>query len=215
MRLRFVDMGDGVLVWKLPTFDVEERALREGLRRARGYRAPVLDLRDNGGGPIVNLVTLLNGLNRDSVFVATQRGRTGDRPLVARGAGESAFTGTLVVLVDSRSASASEMTARVVQLTGRGVVLGDRTAGAVMTSRMRGLSIGMERVVPYAVNVSESEVVMADGALLEGIGVTPDEIVLPSAAELAAGADPALAAALAKLGVTMDPAAAGALLRDR
>lgn len=215
MRLRFADMGDGVLVWKLPTFDVEERALREGLRRARGFRALVLDLRDNGGGPIDNLVTLLNGLNRDSVFVATLRGRSGDRPLVARGGGESAFTGTLVVLVDSRSASASEMTARVVQLTGRGVVLGDRTAGAVMTGRLRGLTMGMERVVPYAVNVSEAEVVMADGAWLEGIGVTPDEIILPSAAELAAGADPALAAALARVGVTMDPIAAGALLGDR
>ncbi len=215
MAPRFAQVGDGVLVWKLPTFDVEERALREGLRRARGSRALVLDLRGNGGGAVDNLLALLGGLSRDSVFVATERGRDGNRRRVARGAGDAAFTGPLVVLADSRSASASEVAARVVQLTGRGVVLGDRTAGAVMMGRMRGMSLGVERVVLYGINVAEADVRMADGARLEGTGVTPDETLLPGAAALAAGDDPVLAAALARLGVTLDPAAAGALFRDR
>jgi C-terminal processing protease CtpA/Prc len=215
MAPRFAEAGDGVLVWKLPTFDVEERAIREGLRRARGSRALVLDLRGNGGGPVDNLLTLVGGLSRDSVFVATERRRDGDRRLVARGAGDGAFTGPLVVLADSRSASASEVVARVVQLTGRGVVLGDRTSGAVMVGRMRGMSLGVERVVLYGINVSEGDVRMADGARLEGTGVAPDQTLLPGAAAMAAGEDPVLAAALARLGVTLAPAAAGALLRDQ
>jgi hypothetical protein len=43
----------------------------------------------------------------------------------------------------------------------------------------------------------------------------PDEVILPGASELAAREDPVLAVALERLGVSLDPAAAAALLRDR
>ncbi len=104
--------------------------------------------------------------------------------------------------------------ARVVQLAGRGVVLGDRTAGAVMRGRYHGLSTGAERVVMYGVNVTEADLVMSDGGRLEGVGVTPDEIILPGATEMAAGEDPVLAVALERLGVPMDAAGAGRLFPE-
>ncbi|HEV7589057.1 MAG TPA: S41 family peptidase, partial [Longimicrobium sp.] len=178
---------------------VDERALNDARRRLRGRAGLVLDLRGNGGGPVDKLLSVVGMLSRDSVVVGLQRERTRERPLVARGAGDGAFTGPVVVLVDSRSASASEVLARVVQLSKRGVVLGDRTAGAVMRAYQRSVAMGVERAVFYGVSVTDADLAMADGGRLEKVGVVPDERIVPTPAQMAAGDDPVLARALALL----------------
>lgn len=213
LRYWTADLGD-VVVWKMPTFDAELRTLRDALRRTRGKRALVLDMRGNAGGSVAVMTELLDGLSTEPLPVGMLRERGRETPLASRGNAD-AFTGELVVLVDSESASAAEVVARVVQLAGRGVVLGDRTAGAVMRGRMEMLTMGAELVVSYGVSVTDADLVMSDGGRLEGAGVTPDEIILPGAGEMAAGEDPVLSVALERLGISMDPAAAGALFRGR
>jgi len=52
---------------------------------------------------------------------------------------------------------------------------------------------------------------MTDGNSLEHRGVVPDELLLPSAADLAAGSDPQLARAFELLGLPITPAKAGQL----
>ena len=64
------------------------------------------------------------------VTIATRDGRRESKPEVAK-PDRHPFLGKLAVLVDSNSASAAEIFARVVQLEKRWLVVGDRTAGSL------------------------------------------------------------------------------------
>ena len=206
-----MEVGGDILVWKMPTFKLPIDELHDALKRLRGRKALVLDLRGNGGGYEKIMLELVGRLNRDDVPVGRTRERDKLTALVAKGSGNDAFVGNLFVLVDSRSASASEIFARSAQLTGRGKVLGDRTAGAVMRARTRSLKLGMETMTFYGVQVTEADLVMSDDGRLEHVGVVPDELILPSGSDLATKRDPALARALTLAGAPTDPAKAGAL----
>ncbi|HEU5239666.1 MAG TPA: S41 family peptidase, partial [Pyrinomonadaceae bacterium] len=121
------------------------------------------------------------------------------------------FSGQLIILVDGNSASASELFARVMQLEKRGTVLGDDTAGAVMTSRSYDHEIGVGRVLYFGTSVTISDVIMTDGKSLERVGVKPDELVIPIGADFAASRDPVLARAAEIAGVKLTPEKAGSL----
>jgi Periplasmic protease len=209
------EYGEEVLIWTLPTFAVGEQQIRDVFKRARRRKTLVLDLRGNAGGPVQSLLALVGQLSRDSVILGMQRERNKQTPLIAKGAGDNAFGGQLLVLVDSRSASASEVLARVVQLSRRGRVLGDRTAGAVMRGNYRPHELGTQTAIFYGVSVTDADLVMSDGGRLEGVGVLPDELILPTASDLAAGRDAVLARAVTLAGMPLDAAAAGSLLRHK
>jgi len=130
--------------------------------------------------------------------------------------GKQAFAGFLVVLVDSNSSSAAETFARVVQLEKRGLIIGDRTSGQVRESlRFRHNEFQAGSTPQYVVSVSVADLILADGKSLEGRGVTPDIMVLPTQRDLATGRDPVLAEALKLLGHPMDPEQAGKLVRAK
>jgi len=72
----------------------------------------------------------------------------------------------------------------------------------------------METKIFFGVQVTDADVVMSDGGRLERVGVRPDELLIPTSADLAAKRDPALARALTLAGVPTDAAKAGTLLRE-
>lgn len=214
-RDEFVTVGDSTLVWRMPTFVVDNDAIDNGIGRARRHRNMVLDLRGNGGGYTRALSRMVGRiLGRETTIGILHRRRDLDTMLAKPHS--DPFTGRLVVLVDSRSASASELFARMMQLEHRGTVVGDRTAGAVMQSRGYQHEAGDAAVTAfYYMSVTDADVIMSDGRSLEREGVTPDSLLLPSATDLAQRRDPVLAAALRMLGQNVDAARAGALLGPR
>jgi C-terminal processing protease CtpA/Prc len=199
------------VVWKLPTFMVDPDGVDSLAGEAlAGVESLILDLRGNGGGYVKTLERLVGRLFDRDVRIADLKGRKAWKPSTAKKHSRP-FGGKVVVLIDSRSASASELFARVMQLEKRGIVLGDRSAGAVMQSYGYQGQMGSDRLIFFGASVTNADVIMADGKSLEKTGVIPDEIILPTADDIAAQRDPVLARAAAVVGATLDPKQAGAL----
>jgi carboxyl-terminal processing protease len=213
----FRDVGGELFVWKMESFRIDDKALDEMMRRALPFKAMILDLRGNGGGYEKALLRLLGYFFDREVKLGDIKRRKEVKPLVAKPRGAGAyFAGRLVVLIDSNSGSAAELFARTVQLEKRATLLGDRSSGHVMRSRLYGESTfrGSWDFATYsffAVSVTDADIRMADGGSLEHVGVTPDELLLPTGADLLAGRDPVLSRAAAILGFKLDPQQAGAL----
>ena len=208
---RFKGFGNELLVWKMPQFDLTKDGVDEMVDRAKNHKALILDLRGNSGGAEETLLRLIGNFSDHDLTVGEIKRRKETKPLVAKTRGNSGFKGQLVILVDSDSGSASEVFARVMQMEKRGTVLGDRTAGKVMRSRLHVHQMGVDTVVMYAASVTDADIIMSDGKSLEHVGVTPDEISLPTGENLRARQDPVLSHAAALLGVKLDPVEAGKL----
>jgi len=203
-RHRYIEMDD-VFIWKIPQFDLTKAGVDDMVGKFRKRKALILDLRGNSGGYEETQLRLLGSFFENDVNVGDLITRKQTKPLIAKSIGNDAFKGQVIVLIDSDSASSSELLARVIQLEKRGTVIGDRSAGAVMQARHYSHTVGVETVTFYGVSVTSGDLTMTDGGRLEGAGVTPDEFVIPGQSDFAAGRDPVMARALALAGVNMSP----------
>lgn len=210
LRVRTVQSGSDLMVLRLPEFSGFSNSEIWGmLKKARDCKTLVIDLRDNPGGSVDTLSQIISHLFDHDVKIGDRVERKGTKPLIVKSNAHDQFAGKLIVLVDRDSASASELFARAVQIEKRGIVLGDHTAGAVMEAKDYDYTAGTDTVMFYGASITEANIVMTDGKSLEHIGVTPDEVVLPTAMDMATGRDPVLARAAAIAGVKLDPQEAG------
>ena len=206
---RAIEVSKDIVIWKMPQFDLTSDAVDERVDKIKKYKTLILDLRRNGGGLVETLQRLVGNLFDRDITIGNMKLRKESKPMLAKTRGDSGYKGQVFVLVDSESGSASEVLARVVQLEKRGTVLGDRTYGKVMRSRLYPHQIGLETVIFYGVSVTDADIIMGDGKSLEGTGVSPDEVLLPTAEDLRSQKDPVLARAVAIAGGTLDPVEAG------
>ncbi len=210
-RVRFVKLGSSVLIVQIPAFSMGNLGVEEIFARARGCKTLIVDLRGNPGGAVESLKSYLAELFDHEVHLGKWSARNKTSPITVKPDRKNAFTGDLIVLVDSRTASAGEIFARTIQLEQRGTILGDHTSGRTMESRRFPHVIGQNPAFFFGESVTVADTVMPDGKSLEHVGVQPDRVFLPTPADLAAGTDPVLAYAAGLAGVKMTPEEAAKL----
>jgi len=178
------------------------KEFRQALQKFRDAPGLIVDLRRNGGGDLAVLLPIAGYFFGKKTLFAKDSTRTG-KPLssyvglfklplqlyVGR-AGEQIYSGPVVILVDAHSASSSEVFAAGMQDTLRAKVIGSQSCGCV-------LGIAKPRVMKGGGVLEMSEVLWFSpkGRKLEGTGIIPDKIVVPSVADLQRRRDPVLAEA--------------------
>ncbi len=201
LKTSWMEFGPELMIVKFPAFIQSGAFIEEMQEKARQHKTLIIDLRGNGGGNEAVLKEWLSGVFENEVKIADRVKRGKAEPLIAKGSKHRAFTGKLIVLVDSHSASAAELFARVVQLEKRGTIVGDLSSGATMEAEI----FPHISAVIFATEITRANLIMKDGHSIEHIGVTPDEVILPTALDLANGRDPVLSRAAAMAGVTLTP----------
>jgi carboxyl-terminal processing protease len=161
----------------------------------------ILDLRGNPGGLLLEADATLSCFLPERQEWATRVSRNG-RPMtlsIMPGCGSltGPVTNDVALLVDGSSRSAAELTPAALQESGRALVIGEHTAGAVLISQDSPLPDGGR------LTLSRADYITAGGVRLEKRGVEPDIIVVRTLEERRAGLDPALDAAIAVL--ALDP----------
>jgi C-terminal peptidase prc len=131
-----------------------------------GGKGWIVDLRGNPGGNAIS-ETLGRFMNEGPILV--EHDRIGGRYEQATDGHLFRVQHGLVVLVDGDSASASEVFASAVQEHHRGVVMGQRSAGALNTSNVVKLPLG----AGMAVAVREVFTGLKE-VVVDQVGVTPD-----------------------------------------
>ncbi len=159
---------------------------REALERllAGNMRALVLDVRGNSGGFLSELTTIVNALLPPgrAIYQETTRGgvtrtaRTASVPVLPSHI-------PVVMLIDEGSSSAAELLSAAMQESGRAVLVGTKTGGAVEASILVDLSDGS------ALSVTVLRLASGQGRRLENVGVTPEVEVALSLGELDQGRD--------------------------
>jgi C-terminal processing protease CtpA/Prc len=199
---------DSVALLRFTSFGYRDNRIDQYLQDARRYPWLILDLRGNPGGAVEGVTRLLGHFFDEEVpgFVQRWRDSTVTFPVQPRGRG-GRYAGQTVILLDSESASGSELTARILQQHGRAMVVGDRSSGQLTAARSMSLSESYSgRLYLYGMSVAVYDIVMPDGQRVEKQGVIPNIAALPTSRDLAEGLDPAMQFALEMAGVKLSGA---------
>lgn len=141
-------------------------------KEAKNAKAILIDLRNNRGGLSFYSRHLASKIAAPSeTFAQRASGQTASanarRKPVHPLPFSKAYQGQVVVLVDALSASAADIVPAFVAESGRGIVIGQRTSGALLLARSFPLPYGFRIYLPVA------ELLTPQGKRLEGIGFAP------------------------------------------
>ena len=166
--------------------------IRDGIRDMRDAPGIIIDLRGNPGGigSMSNAIASLLETRRTTL--GTMRTRTGQVHFAVFPK-ENAYKGPLVIMIDGRTGSTSEIMAAGMQESGRAILVGERSVGAALPSIFEKLPTGA--LFQFAI----ADFKTPKGRLIEGNGVIPDIEVLLSRRILLEGRDPQIEEAIAQI----------------
>jgi carboxyl-terminal processing protease len=168
-----------------------------GLRTAltgfesQGVTKWIIDMRDNPGGRLdLDAISLFV---KDGVIVR-DHGRTGQPEQDMATGNTLPVLRPTVLLTDNRTGSVAEIFAAALKEYHKAYLIGAKTNGCVGFTDVGALGDGSSLAVTTDVNLGP-----VSGTALNGVGVLPDEAVGRTSADIAAGRDPQLDAAVAYL----------------
>jgi carboxyl-terminal processing protease len=170
----------------LPDYRSSTRDVRKLIdeMKAEGIKGLIIDLRNNGGGSLLEATTL-TGLFIDEGPVVQVRNSSGRISTEEDTDPGMAWEGPLAVLVNRYSASASEIFAAAIQDYGRGLIIGETTFGKGTVQNL----VDLDDYAPSgdAGKMGQLKITMAqffrvNGGSTQNRGVEPD-IHFPSAGD--------------------------------
>jgi carboxyl-terminal processing protease len=184
-------LADGIGYIRFTTFiEAMNKKIRAAIESMRDASGLIIDLRGNGGGEdqvAINMAGMLFDKQTQLMITKTNKGE--DKYYQAKPQ-KNGFLGTVVILVDEGSGSASEQFAAGMQEVGRAFVIGKTTAGEDMDADLAKLPTGAYLVYAYGLPRTPK------GVVIEGRGVIPNTEVSLTRAELLKGNDSQLNAAI-------------------
>ena len=189
------ELPGGLIYLRFDGFDTTDRRwLSNQLKAHREAPGVVIDLRHNPGGGTISLGITIGEFFEKSVdcgkFI-TRGGHESEK--TSWQLGSARYGGRVAVLVDGATGSAAEIFSAVLQEHGRATIVGRKTAGAVLASWFHSLPGGGE------LQLSLLDYVTPKGRRLENDGVEPEVKVTRTLADLRAGRDAEVEAAVAVL----------------
>jgi carboxyl-terminal processing protease len=181
-------------VW-MATVDAQFQQAMDQFRPADGI---IIDLRGNPGGLAAMLMGISGHFVGERLTLGVMKTRESEfrfvaNPRLVSATGERVqpFAGPLAILIDSMTGSASECFAGGMQSIGRARIFGQTSMGQALPALFDRLPNGDVLIHAYG------DFVTSNGTRLEGKGVIPDESIPLDRADLLAGRDRTLDAALA------------------
>ena len=130
---------------------VEVKQASQNLREQTELKGIIIDLRGNGGGLLNESVDITNIFVEKGLEVVTTKGKLPDKNHTYKTQNAPVDVKiSLIVLVDSQSASASEILSGSIQDLDRGVIVGQRTFGKGLVQNVIPLSFNSQMKVTVA-----------------------------------------------------------------
>ncbi|MGB7292017.1 MAG: MXAN_5808 family serine peptidase [Thermodesulfobacteriota bacterium] len=167
------DLDKGILYVRIRdfqknTFDSIKEALQDKNGRVKGL---ILDLRGNPGGLLDQAEKVSDAFLKNGVIVITKIGDS-DKEYSASD-DISDYVGEIVVLIDSGSASASEIVAGALKNNDRAVLIGQRSFGKGSVQQIFDLNDGS------ALKLTIADYLTPGNISIQDVGITPDIMLNP------------------------------------